>query len=339
MRAWPRFLPDLTLWHQWHAARGTLPGQWAGLGIPAICRALAVPTWDPVKPWRLELPGLPVREISTDTERMREVTTPAGTLTSRWTLGPDRDWWQSEYPVKTAADFPAARAAAEARCYSVDDSVLTVERLRGDFAAIELPPRPWSELFHSFLGWSEGLILFLEEPDAVAGIAAVLEEKLDGLERALAGAACGLALSPDNLDGQFIAASAFEEHLAGSYARAVRTLASGGKELVVHVGGPVSRLLPGLAACGVACVEGICGPPQGDSSLTDARAACGPGTVLWGGIPQDSLLAATSERDFTAAAEAAFSRAGPDAPVVVGVADRVPVQAVASRIEALARMS
>jgi hypothetical protein len=203
---------------------------------------------------------------------------------------------------------------------------------------IELPMRPWSELFHSFLGWSEGLMLFMEEEDALQVIVQTLEQKLAGLEQELAALAPDAALLPDNLDGQFISPAAFEENLAPSYARAVSTFHARGTDVVVHVGGPASRLLAPLAASGVDCVEGVCGAPQGDTPLREARTAAGPGLTLWGGIAQDALLPSCSEADFRAAAADAFARADEDPAVVVGVSDRVPVKADVARLIALARM-
>jgi len=333
---WPRFLPDLTLWHEWHAEHGTLPAPWTGRGLAAICADLGVPAWAPAKPWRLRLPGVEVRDERGTTERVLSWVTPRGTLTSRWSLGPDGDWWRSEYPIKSRDDLEAARLVAEARVYTPRDGG-SRPGVPGSFSVIELPMRPWSELFHSFLGWSEGLILFMEEEDALREIVTILAQKLDGLEREVAALAPEAVLLPDNLDGQFISPSAFEEHLAPSYARAASTFHAAGAAVVVHAGGPVSRLLAGLSASGVDCVEGVCGPPQGDTPLADARDTAGGGLVLWGGIPQDCLLPSSTEASFQAAAAEAFARADQDPAVVVGVADRVPVHALPGRLFELAR--
>ncbi len=334
---WPRFLPDLTLWHAWHTGRGSLPTPWRGLDLPAICRSLGVSTWAPRKPWSMELAGIDVRDERGATERSVTWKTPLGVLTSRWVLGPDGDWWQAEYPVKSGDDLEAARLVAQARRYTVTDR--SASTAAGDIDAIELPQRPWSELFHSFLGWSEGIVLFLEEGAALQSIVEVLEEKLATLERELAALPGDAALLPDNLDGQFISPDAFDQHLGPSYARAVGALHAGGKTVVVHVGGPAARLITGLAESGVDCVQGVCGAPQGDSPLPEARAAAGPRLVLWGGIPQDALLASCSEPDFSSAADRAFDEASRDALVVVGVADKVPAEALPERIGALAERS
>jgi hypothetical protein len=338
MQTWPRFLPDLTTWYPWHSQRGTLPAQWKHSDIGGICRALGAPGWEPVKPWRVELAGIEVRDVRGETERVLEWITPRGTLVSRWTVGPDGDWWQSEYPVKSAGDIAAALLVAQAREYVGPTVPPAPARGEQEMRVIELPQRPWSELFHSFLGWSEGLMIFLEEPDRLQEIATLLETKLAALELSIASAPADIVLCPDNLDAQFISPPDFEAHLAPSYERAAAVMHEQGKRLVVHVGGPIRRLLPGLAASGVDCVEGICGPPQGDASLAEARADSGA-MVTWGGLAQDYLLATRSEEEFLGAAREAVRQAAADERAILGVADRVPVEAIPERLATLAEMA
>ena len=354
VRPWPLFLPDLTLWHSRNSDRGTLPPGWQGLPIEEICRRLRVPQWRPFRPWRIELPGIVVRETRGPAEKTLTWETSSGLLTSRWTLGPDGDWWQSEYPVKSRVDCAAAREVAEARRYvararssaaaepgemSAQMSPGATVQMSPGATVMELPKRPWSELLHSFVGWSEGLMFVLEEPAALHEIVVLLEERLARLVSEMAQLPGDLTLSPDNLDGQFVSPESFQENLAPSYARTVQALHACGKRLVVHVGGPVSGLLPGLARSGIDCVQGVSGPPQGDSTLEAARELSGPNMALWGGIPQDCLLASCTEAEFRRAAEAAFSRGAADPRVIVGVADRVPADALPGRIAALAEMA
>jgi hypothetical protein len=178
-------------------------------------------------------------------------------------------------------------------------------------------------------------MLVLEEPGAVGDIVDALEEKLMPLEVELADAPGSLVFSPDNLDAQFMHAESFAGHLARSYSRAASVFHARGRSLVVHVGGPVLRLLPALAACGVDCVQGVCGPPQGDAPFAEARQAAGPSLILWGGLAQDYLLAGRSETEFLTAAKEAFAWANTDPAWVVGVADKVPTQAIRERLARL----
>jgi hypothetical protein len=311
------------------------------MDISGVCDELGVAEWRTVRPWRIELPGVAVDRRRGDSERVVTWDTGAGSLRASWVLGPDGDWWQSEYPVKSHADFDAARIVVSARTYIVEPAgVASAGRTPAAvLAAIELPRSPLPELFQSFLGWSEGLMLFLEDPDTVRELAGILSEKMEGFLREIVRMPGSLVLAPDNLDARFITPDIFAESVAPLYARAAAALHAAGKGLVVHVGGPAAGIIPALAGCGVDCAQGVCGAPQGDCTLAEARAACGPGMTLWGGIPQDALLESCAQNDFEAAARAAFAEAAEDPRAVVGVADMVPVEALPERLEDLARLA
>ena len=154
--------------------------------------------------------------------------------------------------------------------------------------------RPYSDLLHTMLGWGEGLMLLMGEGrPMLLEMLGLLEEKLAALTAQIAGLAGDVLLAPDNLDGQYISPRVFREQMAESYRRTAEAAHAQDKRLVVHAGGPVRRLLPLLAAAGVDVVEGVAPPPQSDATLAEARAAAGPDLILWGGIPQDLLLART----------------------------------------------
>lgn len=104
---------------------------------------------------------------------------------------------------------------------------------------------------------------------------------------------------------------------------------------VVHIGGPIGRMLAPLAETGVDGIEGIAGPPQSDLSLTEARGLVGHGLVLWGGVAQDFLMATRERPEFEAAVLQATQEAQGDGRMILGVADRVPVEAELDRLEAV----
>ncbi len=332
----PLFLPDLSLWYNFHHDRGSLPDAWQDFSLPQIARALGAPVWLAVAPWRVETPGAEIEIIERDGERVIRSKTSRGELVARWSLGPDGDWWQTEYPVKTQDDLAAVLELVNARTYVLDATGLSRwdEMVGQDgILALEIPRRPYSDLLHEFLGWSEGL-LFLREP-IVEEINAVLEAKLQGLVQEIARLPGHLVVSPDNLDGQFISPKAFQTYLSASYRLTAQELHQHDKQLVVHIGGPIKRLLAPLVEAGVDGFEGICGAPQSDFSLAQAREAVGPESTLWGGIPQDVLLDTHEEQAFEAAVLQALQEVRGDERMILGVADRVPVDAELSRLQAI----
>ena len=332
------YMPDLTLWYEWHASRGTLPERWQGMSIADIARDMGVPAWTAIRPWRVEHDGASVVTQEQEGKRVVRYETEQGTLQARWSLGPDGDWWQMEYPVKSASELPAALAVVEARRYVLDpDRLGDLQESVGDdgIVAIQLPRRPYSDLLHEFLGWDQGLMLLADEPPEISEILRLLESRLAALEPELASLPGDIALAPDNLDGQFISPTAFRTHMEDSYRESAKRVPGHGKRLVVHVGGPVRRLLPGLASAGIDGVEGIAGPPQGDATLSQARELAGETCTLWGGISQDVLLPAHSQAAFEAAVRQAVGEAAKDPRAILGIADKVPVHADADRLAAL----
>jgi hypothetical protein len=332
----PLYLPDLTLWYDWHQRKGTLPDRWKDYSLPQVARALGVPVWLVARPWRVETPGVEILTEKRGGERVIRYQAPTGTLVARWTLGPDGAWWQTEYPVKTKADLAAALELVNSRSYALDSAELAgLEAMVGDdgILAIEIPRRPYSDLLHELLGWGEGLML-LGEP-AIQEIITILETKLQCFVQEVTHLSGHVILAPDNLDGQFIPPRVFQQHLADSYRLTAEVLHRHGKRLLVHVGGPIRHILAPLAAAGVDGIEGVAGPPQGDVSLAQAREIAGPDLTLWGGIPQDFLVDMHDREEFEAAVIQAVQEARGDSRMIVGVADRVPVDAELGKLEAI----
>jgi hypothetical protein len=328
------FVPDLSLWYGWHKRRDTLPKAWGDESLSQIVRAMGLPVWHKVRSWSVE-PGLEVNTEQTDTERTVTTVTSQGVFTARWILGPDGDWWQSEYPVKTGDDLEPVLEIVQALTYVPDLTVAReAERSAGDedVLAVELPMRPYSDLLHNYFGFTDGLMLLYAHPEKVQQLEAILEEKLRKLLIELAALNLPVYLCPDNLDGSFISPGVFAEHLAASYSHSAETVHPQGL-LMVHLGGPIRQLLKPLNECGVDCAEGIAGPPQSDASLAEARAAAGKGLCLWGGIPQDYLLSNHSEEEFKEAVQRAAAEAREDPAIILGIADRVPVDAQIERIK------
>lgn len=332
------FLPNLTLWYDWHSARGTLPAEWQGWSLPQIASSLGVPAWLIARPFRIDSGNVEVYKTETASERLVRYRTKVGELTERWTLGPDGDWWQTEFPVKTASDLRTLLEIVALRRYVIDTTELAhkaAEAGEDGIVVLELPRRPFSQVFLEWLGWSDGLLLLFDAQELVAEIMAVLEAKLQHLVEQVAALPNQFVVSPDNLDAQFISPLFFHRYLADSYRRTTDALHAADKTLLVGTGGPIARLLQPLAETGVDGVEGISGPPQSDAGLAEARQLTGPAFTLWGGIPQDALLPDFDRDQFEALVAQAAREASNDSRAILGVADRVPIHADLDRLKAL----
>jgi hypothetical protein len=70
--------------------------------------------------------------------------------------------------------------------------------------------------------------------------------------------------------------------------------------------------------------------------LEEARKIAGPALGLWGGIPQDAVLATTDAEGFETALAAAAEQARQPG-TILGIADRIPPEAMPERLSAVAR--
>ena len=333
MNTHPDLLLDLGLWYSRNTERGSLPSRYRNWPLQNIYSDLGLVPWIITRPWSVSYAGIDYSETRDSTRLTRSWKTPEGSLTARWEPGPDGDWWQTEYPVKEAADLALVSRIIQSMRYE-----LVAGLPEGDIDdVIELPMRPYSDLLHSFLGWSEGLMIAMEEDEIIAGLVDLMEGKHASLVLDLLRLPQATFLAPDNLDANFISPGIFESHMAAGYRKTTEALHGAGKTLTVHLGGCSRSLLPPLAACGVDCLEGICGPPQGDASIAEARDLAGSGPLLWGGLAQDYLLPSSTEDEFRHACSTALDEVRADGRSILGIADRVPPDAVFSRLEYLAR--
>jgi uroporphyrinogen-III decarboxylase len=167
----------------------------------------------------------------------------------------------------------------------------------------------------------------------------ILEKKLELFQKEILEISSPILFLPDNLDSNFIYPPVFEEYCEKSYRETARVAHERDKRVVVHVGGAIRSLLSLIGKTGVDVLEGIAGPPQSDASLDDARDLAGSGITLWGGIPQDYLLKTYDRKIFDEAVRSAGRAAARDSQVILGVADRVPVDADINRIRAVGELA
>ena len=102
--------------------------------------------------------------------------------------------------------------------------------------------------------------------------------------------------------------------------------------------GRSKKLLKPLADCGADGVQGVSGPPQCDAMLAEARELTGPDFTLWGGIPQDALLADFPVGQFEAVLKQAAVEASETGRAIIGVADRVPTLTDIERLRAIPKL-
>jgi hypothetical protein len=329
------FMPDLSLWFEWHSKRGTLPEAHRESSLADIASALNCPAWIVHTPWQLEYDGIDVTSGESETQRVIKYHAKSRVLSEVWDLGPDGDWWQTEYPVKDEDDLDAAEEIVKAMQYRLKASKPPeADANSGIIEVIQLPKTPYSDMLHTMLGWSDGLMLMMAEEDRLTELLEAMEEKRHALIQNLAADfSHSIFLAPDNLDGQFISPAAFKKRLESSYHMTCEKLHQRNKCLLVHIGGISKHLLPLLSGSRIDGLAGISGPPQSDATLSEARKATGPDITLWGGIPQDYVMPQHDLSVLIESIETAKAFAENDNRTIIGIADHVPVDAEFTRLQ------
>ena len=332
---------DLRLWYAWNRDRGTLPTVGDGAAEDAsysdISRRLGLPVVQYLRPWSIKNgDGVTDERVITAEEQRWRFGADDNLLEAVWKIGPDGDFWQTEYPVKTSEDIDTLLNYLEARRYdfradilesSIEDDALTV---------VELPSRPFAWLMLEILGWSDGLMLLMDSVEKIEAALSLAGDQVSAITKTI----CEfrekyLLLSPDNLDAQFISPGFFEMYLSESYRSLTATATDNGHATVVHTGGPIGGLVPLLAETGISGLVGVSEPPQGDAGLSKIRKLSDGRLVPWGGIPQDLLMPTVDEAVAFEGVDAVLTEANECESVVLGVADHIPIEAKAERIMAV----
>lgn len=336
------FIPDLTLWYEAHREQDDMPERWKDRTLLQIVAELGTVAWMVTQPWRIDYPGVNLSRAEGENERVISYETSSGILNERWTYIPVSGWWQVEYPVKSSRDFKAAIELVDSRTYVIEpDRYLAMEESVGDggIAAIKIPTRPFAYILNDLVGWTQGLVMLRSEVSFVKEASDILERKHQQFLEQLISLPGTIFYSPDNLDAQFISPNIFTDYFAESYKRSTDLLHSSNRHMIVHTGGPIRSLLALMAESGIDAIQGISGPPQSDASLSKARRISGTGVTLWGGISQDHVMNMYVEDKFERTVREVVREAQGDKRMILGVADRVPVEADMSRIRRIAKLA
>ena len=331
------FLPDLRLWYQWHDSKNSIPPKYEGEDLASVSRAIGVTPINYVRPWTTEVTGgTNEREKSSDGKRWTFGSEDEH-LTAVWSIGPDGDYWQTEYPVKSAEDLAIVAKYLDRRKLSYSPSQTSAES--DTVEIIELPSRPFAWFMLELVGFSEGLMILMDAETEVLDIIAKAEADLSELISTICAANPGsILLSPDNLDAYFISPGYFETYLAASYDGLATIADEHDCCTVVHAGGPVAGLAPLLADSRIDSIVGVAEAPQGDAGIKQIRELTQERIVPWGGIPQDFLLPQTKESDAIDGARRIASEARDSGAALLGIADHVPIEADIDRLATIASL-
>ena len=332
-------------WYHVNRAAGTLPPEYAGLGLAEICRAWGA-SWRCYSGYYVEsCVKVSYEGVEFAFERVgnRAVTvakTPCGEL--RRVVAFDQ-WGLSsqtlEYPVKSVSDFRALECLLESAKVGFDHAAY--ERLRravggNGIVSCFFPRSPLQALFLDWAGVPGTLRLLRLEREKVERLMEAIHEHNRKFYEALARSPIRILNLGENVDVRITSPELFERYCLPVYQEVADYLHGFGKFVHIHVDGYAKQLLPLLRLSGLDGVEALTPKPAGDFTLEEMRAALGDEMVVLDGIPYSLFLpqASVEELDKFVARIVELFRGR----LILGISDELPPPADTSRVKRVSQL-
>ena len=362
------WVPRLDLWHNAHAYRGTLPGEWDGASLVDICDDLGiglhaiVPNFlDTEEPDEVYDRLLGVEHVANQpfrlrfrrTERLVEhdgdntrVTyrTPVGSVSGvlRYDERMRRDGITimavTERVVKTLEDYEIVAAifedieveAGEARFPAFRDEVGD-RGLAVGFASVAASPV--HQLMKELVPYDRFYYDLHDHPQVIERAARRLESYFEALLEACLGSSAEALLFGANYDVMITPPSIMEEHILPTLTHWADAFHARGKLLATHTDGENDGLCRMFVESGADIADSVCPAPMTRLSLRDYREAFGSKVAIWGGICSTSVLESSfTDEQFERHIDDALAAVGDGRGLVFSIADTTPPEASVDRI-------
>jgi len=269
--------------------------------------------------------------------RWRELPTPHGTLRDCWEYLPSScSEGPIEHLLKSEADLPALRHVYAHMAFEPDYEYAKRRRDQiGDQGILlcYLPKSPFMQLVALEGGIEAVTFAEAAAPEEFAATLAVMKSAFDRAARIAVDSPAEALMIPENLSSEAVGPRFFEAYVRPYQGEWAREIAKAGKVSFVHMDGTLKGLLAREAATGINVIEAMTPAPVGDIAVGDwAAAAANPATVLWGGIPGSYFTPSVGEAEFERHVREVLAVMGSAPRYVLGVADQVPPDGLASRV-------
>jgi hypothetical protein len=269
--------------------------------------------------------------------RFRELVTPLGNLRECWEYLPDSFAEAPiEHLVKSEDDLPALRYAyAHTRWEPAYEFGKQRMNDIGDQGILlcYLPKSPFMHLVALEAGIATVTFAEAADPDGFAETLAVMKESFDRAAQLAIESPAEVLMIPENLSAEMIGHRFFEKYMRAYQEEWTRRITAAGKHSFIHMDGTLKGLLREEASVGFTVIEAMTPAPVGDLPIEQwAHQAGQSRTVLWGGIPGVYFTAKVSDEEFDRHVVEVLTVMRTTPRYVLGVADQVPPDALASRV-------
>jgi hypothetical protein len=213
--------------------------------------------------------------------------TPVGTVT-QFDYITDSAHQTREFPIKTVADMAVIEYLLRHMRWSWDAALFAQQdEAMGERAAptIYVPRIAIQRLIIQYTGFEPFHYLYHDHPAQTQRLIETIDETDDLIYDVVCACPVEIINFGDNLAGEFVSPTLFEQWYLPHYQRRSAQLQAVGKSCHSHWDGACKMLLPYARETGMDGLEALTPVPQGDVTLQEIRAALGDNQILIDGIP------------------------------------------------------
>ncbi len=367
------FIDRIEIWHRTHNSAGTLPGEFRGMSLADVHRAVGIGQEKFINAFSLRLRGVEVisrfqgeifyhekdpvldyfpnvwdlvpnnRAGFTDTEFV----TPVGRVSVQHQTLPHMiaagmEPYLKGHLIKEEKDYQTVIHVLERGEYLPRYGSFHDEETRlGDvgFLVPCLPRSPFQQTLLEYLGEVPLFNALYNSPTPLKKLLRLLDEQLGDLLHRLAEWSVQYIEFLDNIHAEMTNPRLFAEYCLPYYQGYAEILHGQGKKVGSHTDGELKPLLDLLAESGLDVCESFSPAPLTECTFEEAWDAWQDGPMIWGGIPSSILEERTSEEEFQEYLEHMLRIIG-DRPIILGIGDLVMgnnlierVRYIANRVE------
>ncbi|MCL4533806.1 MAG: uroporphyrinogen decarboxylase family protein [Bacteroidetes bacterium] len=341
----------LELWYEFHSANGSLPERYRGWSMWDIQRDIGMGILARSDYYRKKLQGVEVVTRDRGNERLVEYRTPVGTVSTRHVIGSDAAplnaggkapgayWYETEHMIKRVEDYAVVEYIYEHTLVepNYEDIISKAERLHGDgyplpYGADRVPIQ---DILIQLIGYND---VYFELADHLPQLERLLGVISDYHRQRLwpvaLEAPTELVAIRANLTGLMTSPAIFERYFAPYTRELSALLHKRGKKLATHMDGEPGQLLRSIRGSGLDVIEAFTPAPMTGTTTGQARAAYGPGVIIWGGVPSAILCPdLATDEEFEAHMSKLFREIAPGHAFILGVGDNTMPQASLERVK------
>jgi hypothetical protein len=332
------FQPRLEPWYDWQGRFGSLPEEYARLGLAGFYDQLRMSmryvhyyTGVPDPVGRIWSPEVKIHEDFTETEGTRVYDTPWGELVEKHRFTVDATWREVGFPVKGRDDLRALRWLFERVRYSFSlekfDAGSQFIGSRGE-PQFWVPKSPYQALAQQWMKLEDLVYAIVDCPAEVEATMDAIDASYDPLyEQIIGSGRVRIVNFGENIHDHLFSPRYFERYLVPFFEKRSGQLRGAGIFTHVHIDGYFHSLLPYLKDLPFDGYEALTPLPQGDVLLGEVREHIGD-KVLLDGIPAVMFLPTYSREVLMQTVEQLVALFHPR--LVLGVSDEVPEAAPAA---------